>query len=1381
MTASRMGGGGDLHRTVGWVHNTPGFDHPGDLNEGLYSDWTPPTVSTDTSVEKLVILDAGLATEGFDETWYATPEMLATAKAVSTTATNYVVRDGLGRVLEQTVVKDEGGQTRIDSTTNTPAATDLNLFDPALDWIRTVQLASTVSTVTSSWDPEGKTTETEFEYDPATGKVSAVITDPHHTSLAGWSRTETDYGDDVLNNIGLPVEVARVSEDGNTVRAVTTVYNHHRPVIQTAPGGGLQVTRYNAATGAVDATVGPDGVAQVVRVSDPFGVASVTQVVNVLTGDSLPETTTSATIAPNPVTDAWAYMIRTEQPGSGWAEQEYSATGQLVRTRVPRANGEPRSADIAEQTFSYDARGNAIATSDWFWQGDTDYASTATQYDLLNRPVSSTDLDGDVTSYTYPDPYQTLMTAAGRTTRTLRDPGGRWVDQFAPDGTVTRTSYNAEGATVSITPNATGLPSRNPNIPAIRPAYTFTFDDYGMTGAIDPDRGTLAIVDVSEFGEILQSTSTAPDGSDTRTTTFDFDEATGLLNGTTITSTDPKATTWSTESIWNPATGQLLSATSSDGIETRTELDALNRPIGEWTIYPDGAAFHNVTGYNGLGQLTSRKYPTWARIGLTAAKPLSTTIDNDPVYGWLRSVSDASGGKYEYFYFGTENAAGQSTSNLFDNRQLTDITNYNADHQTWVRHLTVNQGAPNAETTLYHETFEYGADGRLELRTRDDDTDYTMAYTYDTNGQLDTYTITDAADAQAVYGMKYDRFGNILTREVTGQPTLGLTYNAKQQVTRTANGGVTGDRFTYNARGQLERVTHTGEPTVQITNGLLDMFTAFTVGTKRTTVLRDANGVKRAETSPTTIRYYPGGGAQIERNRATGVITERIVVAGTTVVRTIQPTTGKISTDRRFTAVDQQGTALVAVNTATNSITDRKLYTPWATPLDPEAPASGTAPAPNQIDTVFNQSHAGHEAPLGGSDWVDYGYRLYNPEIARFDRPDPVIAETIAFNPYTYVRNDSPNLTDPDGRAPAPVCEDRFVGEDFNPCGDNGTSSGTDAAVVVPLDLTAPAAIGEPGQCVPGQSCMVIEVVEDTSAVEFIPAPDSEADGYYEGCDPAASAACMFKINGRSPDEAEMAEWEARSRAIRGERIMADDQGVIDKVRAKREAWYRQKKAHQASNDASLQFAVRGTLAVLFCVVFCEGMIAGGVVSSAASGAAGGTSVAGGGAVTAGAGSGGVITATEAVLMTTGAAAVVAADGPPPLPGESVSEAPPIVANGTFSVAYTNKNGGKIMVSEGVISQVQVADIVDPALERGERVTIISGLHGGSAGNMVEGADLLQEDFDRWLAHPNAEVWDGDSIKTTDLFRIVDTEPGTIVFAFCHSGACLATYGMIFP
>jgi RHS repeat-associated protein len=64
-------------------------------------------------------------------------------------------------------------------------------------------------------------------------------------------------------------------------------------------------------------------------------------------------------------------------------------------------------------------------------------------------------------------------------------------------------------------------------------------------------------------------------------------------------------------------------------------------------------------------------------------------------------------------------------------------------------------------------------------------------------------------------------------------------------------------------------------------------------------------------------------------------------------------------------------------------------------------------------DFKYNGKEEQNELSLG---WLDYGWRMYDPAIARWHAPDPFADKFMSWSPYNYVANNPVIFFDPDGR-----------------------------------------------------------------------------------------------------------------------------------------------------------------------------------------------------------------------------------------------------------------------------------------------------------------------------------------------------------------------------
>jgi hypothetical protein len=113
---------------------------------------------------------------------------------------------------------------------------------------------------------------------------------------------------------------------------------------------------------------------------------------------------------------------------------------------------------------------------------------------------------------------------------------------------------------------------------------------------------------------------------------------------------------------------------------------------------------------------------------------------------------------------------------------------------------------------------------------------------------------------------------------------------------------------------------------------------------------------------------------------------------------------------------------------------------------------------------------------------------------------------------------------------------------------------------------------------------------------------------------------------------------------------------------------------------------------------------------------------------------------------------------------------------GNFS-ATTTSAGGTLWLSDGAIFPSTYSSIAQGALSYDGQLTILSGVHGFADGSTVVDFSLYLEDVATYGNYPGANIYNiagWAQVQINALINNVGT--GTIIGAFCFSGACLSGY-----
>ena len=869
-----------------------------------------------------------------------------------------------------------------------------------------------VSDVLSSFDSQ------EYGVAPTAGDVTKV------EAIKEWSASGSTYvttARSTFDAYGREIESVDVSGNHTTTAYTPPTGGPVTALTNTNALGWVATTELEPAWGAVTAEVDVNG-KRTDAEYDPLGRLISVWYPGRLKGSQTPSTryaylvrkdganavtTSHLNPAGNYLTtyelfDGLMRERQTQEPAVGGGrvltDTYYDTAGEMTK-----ANGEyyntdapgttlfnPQDNDIASQTlYRYDAAGR-VTTGIFRSLGDEKWRTT-------------TSYGGDHTDVT-PPPGATATSryndVQGRVTelRQFRDP--------SPTGAYDATTYgyDRKGRMSTVT-DAAG--SR----------WTYTYDLRGrVVTTADPDQGTSTYT-YDDADEVLTATD-----SRGRTLAYEYDtlgRVTALHDGSI---TGPRRAEWTYDTL---AKGRLTSAT-------------------RWV---NGNAYVIAArGYTDRYQATGTTITIPASEGtLAGSYQFQATYKLDGTLATMR-LPAAGGLPAETLTLGYEATLGLPTtlaSNIPGTTGYVSNTEYTRFGERAV--TTLSTGAKIAQTGRYYEESTRRLSRIVATRETAPSTIADLNYTYNEAGLVTKIADTPAGGTADTQCFSHDYLGRTTqawtpasgacstdpTNDSLGGPvpywhswTFDVTGNRRSQVEHaTATGDVT-TTYTYPAAGGAQPHTLTGTRRTDNTGERLSSYSYDPAGNTLTrpgatgaqTLTWDPEGHLAAltEGSATTSYIYDPAGNRLLSRDATGTT----LYLGAMELR-LTASTGAVTATRYYihqgevvatrTAAgvkwlvgDRQGTAQIAIDAASQSVTQRR-FTPYG------STRGSTAGWPTDKGFVGGTTDA--------TGLIHLGAREYDPLTGRFLSVDPVLDTD---NPqqlhgYLYSNNAPETLSDPDG------------------------------------------------------------------------------------------------------------------------------------------------------------------------------------------------------------------------------------------------------------------------------------------------------------------------------------------------------------------------------
>jgi RHS repeat-associated protein len=277
-----------------------------------------------------------------------------------------------------------------------------------------------------------------------------------------------------------------------------------------------------------------------------------------------------------------------------------------------------------------------------------------------------------------------------------------------------------------------------------------------------------------------------------------------------------------------------------------------------------------------------------------------------------------------------------------------------------------------------------------------------LAFTYDgANRLLGSTGLNNYAETEG--GISYDKNGNIKTLIRSGVVLDNLSYayvgNRLSAVT-DGSGSNTGvksgvNNYAYDGNGNM---ISDGNRGAVLSYNYLNLPKTVTIAGKTLTYDYDAAGTKHKYVADTLTAKYAGDFEYDQSN----VFKRLSISEGQAVYR-------KDSIRFDYYLKDHLGNVRVVFD-ETGRILQKTDYYPFGLEIDRNAPVQ-TPSARNNVNRLL---YNGKELQVG-TGYLDYGARMYLPEVGRWGVVDPMSEITGGFSPFTY-GNDNPVLMiDPNG------------------------------------------------------------------------------------------------------------------------------------------------------------------------------------------------------------------------------------------------------------------------------------------------------------------------------------------------------------------------------
>ncbi|WP_039912691.1 polymorphic toxin type 10 domain-containing protein [Cellvibrio mixtus] len=473
--------------------------------------------------------------------------------------------------------------------------------------------------------------------------------------------------------------------------------------------------------------------------------------------------------------------------------------------------------------------------------------------------------------------------------------------------------------------------------------------------------------------------------------------------------------------------GQLasLNGINTDGSGYSEQYSYTNMGLPQATTYSYGGNSYTITSsYDSFSRPLATTYPTGYVVAnrYNSYGHMSEIIDSANTRVWKANDADAQG-NLKQFTLGNDVVTNQTFDPFYN------------------RIETIQ--AVKGNLVIQDQRYKFDAIGNLKSR-EDRKNTLTQSLCYDGLNRLKAARFTGCSSANNDF--TYDSLGNLATKEgMTG--TLGYGTNGSNVAGPHAVTSANGWSYKYDAIGNLETATKSGQLTRTVQYSPFNKPVSITQGSKFSTIVYGPNQdrIKHSDSNGRVTNYVGGIYEEVTKDG----VTQKIHYVGDVALFISKGSNTNATYSYEYQHRDHIGSLVALSKGAVNSASDvqwqangtwgERRYQQWNGPLDNLLIPASTA-----------RGFTDHEH-LDSVGLIHMNGRVYDPELGRFLSADPFVQapyNSQSYNRYSYVFNNPLSFTDPSGYE----CfqQDYFVngqkqGSDW--ISSNGTLCGQDAIV----------------------------------------------------------------------------------------------------------------------------------------------------------------------------------------------------------------------------------------------------------------------------------------------------------------------------------------------